>query len=137
MLIARSRIAPYMRENAFIAFTVCGALGYKWQTALAAVFIAGALFIVMTVLHVRQWIVNAVPVSLRYSFAVGIGLFLTFIGLNQAGSYSSRSAMIGSTRTALIAGARAARNAMASSTAVARENTSRSVGATPTSRLRR
>ena len=78
-------IAPYMGENAFIAFTVCGALGYKWQTALAAVFIAGALFVVMTVLRLRQWIVDAVPVSLRYSFAVGIGLFLTFIGLNQAG----------------------------------------------------
>ncbi|HWX53636.1 MAG TPA: NCS2 family permease [Verrucomicrobiae bacterium] len=78
-------IAPYMGENAFIAFTVCRVLGYKWQTALAAVFIAGALFVAMTVLRLRQWVVDAVPVSLRYSFAVGIGLFLTFIGLNQAG----------------------------------------------------
>lgn len=78
-------IAPYMGENAFIAFTVCQALGYHWQTALAAIFIAGALFALMTVLHLRKWIVEAVPQSLRYSFAVGIGLFLTFIGLNQAG----------------------------------------------------
>ncbi len=78
-------IAPYMGENAFIAFTVCQALGYRWQTALAAIFIAGALFALMTVLHLRKWIVEAVPQSLRYSFAVGIGLFLTFIGLNQAG----------------------------------------------------
>lgn len=78
-------IAPYMGENAFIAFTVCQVLGYRWQTALAAVFIAGVLFILLTVLHLRQWIVEAVPQSLRYSFAVGIGLFLTFIGLNQAG----------------------------------------------------
>src|SRR5262245_24280925 len=78
-------IAPYMGENAFIAFTVCGQLGYKWQTALAAIFIAGVLFVLLTILRLRQWVVEAVPVSLRYSFAVGIGLFLTFIGLNQTG----------------------------------------------------
>ena len=78
-------IAPYMGENAFIAFTVCKVLGFRWQTALAAIFIAGALFIVMTVLRLRQWIVDGVPTSLRYSFAVGIGLFLTFIGLNETG----------------------------------------------------
>jgi AGZA family xanthine/uracil permease-like MFS transporter len=78
-------IAPYMGENAFIAFTVCQQLGYKWQTALAAIFVAGVLFVLLTVLRLRQWVVEAVPVSLRYSFAVGIGLFLTFIGLNQTG----------------------------------------------------
>ena len=78
-------IAPYMGENAFIAFTVCVQLGYKWQTALGAIFIAGLLFVVLTVLRLRQWVVDAVPLSLRYSFAVGIGLFLTFIGLNQTG----------------------------------------------------
>lgn len=78
-------IAPYMGENAFIAFTVCLQLGFKWQTALAAIFIAGIIFVVITVLRLRQWIVEAVPLSLRYSFAVGIGLFLTFIGLNQTG----------------------------------------------------
>lgn len=78
-------IAPYMGENAFIAFTVCRQLGYKWQTALAAIFIAGVLFVLLTLLRLRQWVVEAVPISLRYSFAVGIGLFLTFIGLNQTG----------------------------------------------------
>ncbi|HEX7287142.1 MAG TPA: NCS2 family permease [Candidatus Angelobacter sp.] len=78
-------IAPYMGENAFIAFTVCQQLGYKWQTALAAIFIAGAAFVLLTLLRLRQWMVEAVPLSLRYSFAVGIGLFLTFIGLNQTG----------------------------------------------------
>jgi AGZA family xanthine/uracil permease-like MFS transporter len=77
--------APYMGENAFIAFTVCRLLGFRWQTALAAIFIAGVLFILMTVLRLRQWIVEGIPTSLRYSFAVGIGLFLTFIGLNQSG----------------------------------------------------
>lgn len=78
-------IAPYMGENAFIAYTVCKGLGIPWQTALAAIFIAGALFVAMTVLRLRQWVVAAVPISLRYAFAVGIGLFLTFIGLNEAG----------------------------------------------------
>jgi adenine/guanine/hypoxanthine permease len=78
-------IAPYMGENAFVAFTVCKALGMRWQTALAAVFIAGVLFVIMTVLHLRKWVVDGVPTSLRYSFAVGMGLFLTFIGLNETG----------------------------------------------------
>jgi len=78
-------IAPYMGENAFVAFTVCNMLGMRWQEALAAVFIAGAVFVLMTVLHLRKWVVEAIPTSLRYSFAVGMGLFLTFIGLNQSG----------------------------------------------------
>jgi adenine/guanine/hypoxanthine permease len=78
-------IAPYMGENAFIAFTVCLGLGIPWQTALGAVFLAGVAFIVLTVLRVRQALVEAIPASLRYSFAVGIGLFLTFIGLTQTG----------------------------------------------------
>src|SRR5471032_3575477 len=78
-------IAPYMGENAFIAFTVCVQLGYRWQTALGAIFIAGVLFVILTILRLRQWVVDSVPLSLRYSFAVGIGLFLTFIGLNETG----------------------------------------------------
>src|SRR5215831_2149676 len=78
-------IAPYMGENAFIAFTVCVLLGFKWQTALASVFIAGVIFVIITVLRLRQWIVEAVPLSLRFSFGVGIGLFLTFIGLKETG----------------------------------------------------
>jgi len=78
-------IAPYMGENAFIAFTVCVQLGYKWQTALGAIFIAGVLFVLLTILRLRQRVVDAVPLALRYSFAVGIGFFLTFVGLNQTG----------------------------------------------------
>jgi AGZA family xanthine/uracil permease-like MFS transporter len=78
-------IAPYMGENAFIAFTVCGVLGYKWQTALAAIFIAGIIFVLLTLFRLRTWMVESVPLCLRYSFAVGIGLFLSFIGLNQTG----------------------------------------------------
>ena len=78
-------IAPYMGENAFIAFTVCQLLGFRWQTALGAIFLAGCVFILLTILKVRTWVVESIPTSLRYSFAVGIGLFLTFIGLNQTG----------------------------------------------------
>jgi AGZA family xanthine/uracil permease-like MFS transporter len=78
-------IAPYMGENAFIAFTVCLGLGIRWQTAMGAIFLAGVAFVLLTVLRLRQWLVESIPTSLRYSFAVGIGLFLTFIGLNQTG----------------------------------------------------
>jgi len=78
-------IAPYMGENAFIAFTVVGVLGYRWQTALGAVFIGGVLFTLLTLFRLRGWLANAIPASLKYSFAVGIGLFLTFIGLNETG----------------------------------------------------
>ena len=78
-------IAPYMGENAFIAFTVVELLGYPWQAALAAVFLGGVLFVLLTVFRLRQYLVEAVPAGLRYSFAAGIGLFLTLIGLNEAG----------------------------------------------------
>ncbi|HMN03465.1 MAG TPA: NCS2 family permease [Geobacter anodireducens] len=78
-------IAPYMSENAFIAFTVVKVLGYSWQTALGAVFVAGVLFTVLTVFKVRSWLAEAIPLSLKCAFAVGIGLFLTFIGLNETG----------------------------------------------------
>ncbi len=78
-------IAPYMGENAFIAFTVVKVMGYSWQTALGAIFISGVLFTILTVLHIRSWLANAIPESLKISFAVGIGLFLAFIGLNETG----------------------------------------------------
>ncbi len=78
-------IAPYMGENAFIAYTVVQGLGYRWQTALAAVFAGGTLFLLLTVFRLRQWLVSALPESLRYSFAVGIGLFLAFVGFNECG----------------------------------------------------
>ena len=81
-------IAPYMGENAFVAYTVVHVLGYSWQTALGAIFIGGVLFTLLTIFKVRSWLVRAIPESLKYSFAVGIGLFLTFIGLNDAGIVS-------------------------------------------------
>jgi AGZA family xanthine/uracil permease-like MFS transporter len=78
-------IAPYMGENAFIAYTVVNVLGYSWQTAIGAIFIGGVIFTILTILKVRSWLANAIPESLKIGFAVGIGLFLTFIGLNETG----------------------------------------------------
>jgi len=78
-------IAPYMSENAFVAFVVVKVMGYPWQVALGAVFVAGVLFTLLTVFKVRSWLAESIPLSLKASFAVGIGLFLTFIGLNETG----------------------------------------------------
>ena len=82
-------IAPYMGENAFVAFTVVRAMGYKWQTALGAVFVAGVVFMLLTLAKVREWMVEALPPTLSHSFAAGIGLFLTFVGLNESGLVTS------------------------------------------------
>jgi AGZA family xanthine/uracil permease-like MFS transporter len=78
-------IAPYMGENAFIAFTVVKVLGYSWETALGAIFISGVLFAILTLLKVRSWLADAIPESLKIGLTVGIGLFLSFIGLNETG----------------------------------------------------
>jgi len=78
-------IAPYMGENAFIAYTVVNILGYSWQTAIGAIFIGGVLFIILTVFKVRSWMIESIPEGLKLSFAAGIGLFLIFLGLNDTG----------------------------------------------------
>ncbi len=78
-------IAPYMGENAFIAFTVVKVLGYSWQTALGAIFISGVLFTIITLFNIRSWLANSIPESMKIAFAVGIGFFLAFIGLNETG----------------------------------------------------
>ncbi len=78
-------VAPYMGENAFVAYTVVQTLGYSWQTAMAAIFISGILFTLITLGGLRQWLAEAIPSSLKHSFSVGIGLFLAFLGLNDMG----------------------------------------------------
>ncbi len=78
-------IAPYMGENAFVTFTIVKGLGFPWQTALGAIFVAGVLFTVLTLVKARSWMARAIPASLKYSFGAGIGLFITFIGLNETG----------------------------------------------------
>ena len=78
-------LAPGMGLNAFFVYSVCLGMGYSWQFALTAVLIEGLIFIALTVTNVREAIVNAIPLSLRNAIGAGIGLFITFIGLNSAG----------------------------------------------------
>ena len=78
-------LAPGMGLNAFFAYTVCLAMGCSWQFALTAVLLEGLVFILLTVTNLRDKIVYALPRSLRESISVGIGLFIAFIGLQNAG----------------------------------------------------
>ena len=71
--------------NAYFAYTVCGAMGYPWQVALAAVFVEGLIFILLTLTKVRTAIFNAIPAQMKVAVSVGIGLFIFFIGLQNAG----------------------------------------------------
>lgn len=89
-LVANRPIAvgPYMGENAFIAFGLA-ALGISWQQRLGAVFVSGLLFLIITLLGLRAWLAQAISTSLKHSFAVGIGLFLAFIGLYETGIVTS------------------------------------------------
>ena len=70
--------------NAYFAFTICGAMGYSWQAALTAVLIEGIIFIILSLTNVREAIFNAIPAQLKVAVSVGIGLFITFIGLQNA-----------------------------------------------------
>lgn len=78
-------LAPGMGLNAYFAFTVVGAMGVPWQTALGLVFVSGVLFLVLTFAGVRQLIVNAIPRGLFSAIAAGIGLFIALVGLRSAG----------------------------------------------------
>ena len=78
-------LAPGMGLNAYFAFSVVGGMGVPWQVALGAVFLSGIAFIVLTVLPVREAIVNAIPKSLKLAISAGIGLFLGIIALQNAG----------------------------------------------------
>src|SRR5580765_4584699 len=85
-------VAPYMGENAFIAFGLA-ALGVTWQQRLGAVFVSGVLFLIITFAGFRTCLANAISSSLKYSFAVGIGLFLAFIGLTETGIVAKAEAV--------------------------------------------
>lgn len=78
-------LAPGMGLNAFFTYTVVGEMGYSWQVALGAVFIAGILFVIMSVTPLRAWMLNSIPKDLRVAMAAGVGLFIGFIGLQSAG----------------------------------------------------
>lgn len=78
-------LAPGLGLNAYFAYTVCGEMGYSWQVALLAVFVEGLIFIVLSVTNVREAIFNAIPMQLKRGVSVGIGLFIAFIGFQNAG----------------------------------------------------
>ena len=77
-------LAPGMGLNAFFAYTVCGVMGYSWKVALAAVFVEGLIFIVLSLTKVREALFNCIPQSLKLGITGGIGLFIAFIGLQNA-----------------------------------------------------
>lgn len=85
-------LAPGMGLNAFFVFTVCLGMGYRWQFALTAVLLEGIIFILLTVTNVRKWIVDSIPVSIKKAIGCGIGLFIAFIGLKNAGVIVSNDA---------------------------------------------
>jgi len=78
-------LAPGIGLNAFFVYTVCMGMGYSWQFALTAILIEGIIFILLTVTNLREAIVNAIPLSMRNAIGAGIGLFIAFIGLQNAG----------------------------------------------------
>ncbi|MCI0401287.1 MAG: NCS2 family permease, partial [Gammaproteobacteria bacterium] len=77
-------LAPGMGLNAFFTYGVVLGLGQSWQVALGAVFISGVLFIVLSVLPIREWIINSIPTTLKIAISTGIGLFLAIIALKNA-----------------------------------------------------
>ena len=78
-------LAPGMGQNAFFSYVIVLGMGYPWQTALGAVFISGIIFIVLSVLPIREWLFNAIPMNIKYGISAGIGFFIGFIALKNAG----------------------------------------------------
>lgn len=78
-------VAPGLGITAFFAYYVCGPAGYTWQTGLGAVFISGIVFLLLTVTRIRQMIIDAVPMDLKYAIVVGVGAFIAFIGMKNCG----------------------------------------------------
>ena len=87
-------LAPGMGLNAFFVYSVCMGMGYSWQFALTAVFIEGLIFIVLTLSNLREAIVNAIPATLKNAIGAGIGLFIAFIGLQNAGIITNNDATL-------------------------------------------
>ncbi len=87
-------LAPGMGINAFFAFTVVLEMGHSWQFALTAVFLEGIVFIVLTAFNIRELIVNAIPLPLKHAISVGLGLFIAFIGLQNAGIITNNDAVL-------------------------------------------
>nr|VFK49007.1 MAG: putative MFS transporter, AGZA family, xanthine/uracil permease [Candidatus Kentron sp. TC] len=95
-LIARLpfALAPGMGLNAFFAFTVVVGMGYSWRFALTAIFLEGIIFLLLTALNIRELIVDAIPLSIKHAISSGIGLFIAFIGLQNAGIIVNNDAVL-------------------------------------------
>ena len=88
--------APALGINAFFAYSVCIGMKIPWQTALAGVFVASLIFIVITIFKLREMIINAIPADLKYAISSGIGLFIAFIGLHDGGLIvANKSTVVG------------------------------------------
>ncbi|HPF65843.1 NCS2 family permease [Lentimicrobium sp.] len=87
-------LAPGMGLNAFFAFTVVLGMGHSWQFALTAVFIEGIIFILLTAFNIRELIVNSIPMNMKHAVSAGIGLFIAFIGLQNAGIIVNNDAVL-------------------------------------------
>lgn len=88
-------LAPGMGLNAYFAYTVVIGMGYTWKMALAAVFVEGIVFILLSLINVREAIFNAIPMNLKHAVSVGIGLFIAFIGLQNAKIVVDSSTLVG------------------------------------------
>lgn len=87
-------LAPGMGLNAYFAYTVVLGMGYTWQMALAAVFVEGIVFIVLSLTNIREAIFNSIPMNLKHAVSVGIGLFIAFIGLQNANLVVASSTLV-------------------------------------------
>ena len=87
-------LAPGMGLNAFFTYTVVGEMGYSWEIALGAVFIAGILFFIMSITRLRGWMITSIPLNLRIAMGAGVGLFIGLIGLKNGGIIISNDATI-------------------------------------------
>ena len=87
-------LAPGMGLNTFFVYTVCIAMGHSWQFALTAVFIEGIVFVILTLTNVRKWIVDALPLLLKYAVGAGIGLIIAFLGFQNAGIVGQDSTLV-------------------------------------------
>jgi len=87
-------LAPGMGLNAFFTYTLCGAMGLTWQTALGVVFISGCLALIVTLTRIKEIIIRAIPFSLKVAVTAGVGIFITFIGLTNGGIVAANPATI-------------------------------------------
>ena len=87
-------LAPGMGLNAFFTYTVVGEMGYSWEVALGAVFLAGILFFIMSATKLRSWMISSIPLNLRIAMGAGVGLFIGLIGLKNGGIIVSNKATL-------------------------------------------